>query len=291
MRPAFFGEVVFPKSRAVDIDFGDDFDEDVPPANKVVLESKKDWKEVLSTLKYLIFACGSNPSNFAKVYLIPDNPKAEVIFSVKIFSRLEMKKDPKDGPIEIDNRFPPISVLDFYHVTGTNSLIGLTTSKHAPHPEVAQEVAAKVFDHLSVIASTLRVFAFDFKPSALFQSTNRESIEERLSTFGLVRVLMSDKEKSENKDHLRRLETPNVIDGLAAAVMTRCEMNGIRGITYVLYGQDASDGLRTNVEVYRTILDAAEFWKPFLKQESDAVVKQKLDSVIRQKAPLNSMFG
>jgi hypothetical protein len=286
MRPAYFGEVVFPPSRAVDVDFGDDFDEDVPSRSKIIIETKNDVSKVVASLKYLVIACGFHPSNFAKVHLITDQPKSEIIFNVKVYS-------PIKSDSEAENRLSlPISSLDFYYVPSTNSLVGVTTSKYAPTTDVANGVVAKIFEQLAKAASTVRVFIFDFKPAALYQSINRASVENRLSTMGIVRVLMSSKEKAANTDNLHQLEIPNMMDGLSASVMTHCELNGIRAIIHVLYGSDSSDAISTNVNAYHASLANAVIWKSeFFLQENASIHKSKLDAIIRQSAPVGSMFG
>jgi len=284
MRPAFFGEVVLPASRAVDVDFGDDFEEDVPKRYELVLEIRKDIKTVLPTVKYLVLGSGFHPSNFAKVYLIPQSPEPEVAFSVKVLPCTPRNDGDDQRPI-------PISVLDFLHVPKTNSLVGITASKYAPTPDVATAVVNKIFEHLAPIASTLTIFVLDFKPSALYQAYNRSLIEDRLAT-GLIRVLMSSKQMVDNKDNFLQLEAPNMIDGLAAAVMTHCELNGIRAMVIGLYGPDSGDAISSNISIYRASLERATVWKSlFLCQESETVIQSKLAVVARKSIPLTSVFG
>lgn len=159
MRPAFFGEVVFPRSRAVDIDFGDDFDENVQPRYEIAVDVKGDQSNVLPKVQHLIIACGFHPSSkcdlwsvilrmslpvsdFAQVHLIPDQPKSELVFSIKVFPR-QPSSDEANGR-ETEHRSNPASILDFYYVPGTSSLVGVTVSKYAPVADAAHAVVTKV---------------------------------------------------------------------------------------------------------------------------------------------------
>jgi hypothetical protein len=283
MRPAFFGEVILPASRAVDVDFGDNFDEDVPPRNEIEIDVKSDIPKQ-TAIKYLIIANGFHPSNFVNIHLIPSQPKAELAFTLKVLPRVANQSEEDEETQQI-----PTAILDFYYVPTTNSLIGVTVSKYSPMAEVAHDVVNKIFEHLGPTSSSLRIFVVDFKPSAQYQTFDRASIEDRLATNGIVRAVMTSKEHAESKNKIIQLEMPNMLDGLAGAVLTHSELNGLRAMAVVLYGPDSD--MSSNIAVFRTAFQRAELEKLFFSQENESVIQKKLDALLRSSAPLSSVFG
>jgi len=248
----------------------------------------------------LILACGQHPSNFLRVYTIPDDPKPPVAFRICVYPRIRASGSGSDDdlavyPAAVDPAAAdrtPMMEMDFYYVAGCSALVGVTNSNGPPDLDWALPFTDKLFAELSstsgIPAANLVVFTLDFKARAMYKSQISGDATTRSTDDSVVfRCLKSAKEKAINSNGNGAgsvvLEVANVIDGLSAAVISHCEIRGIRATSFVLYGSSESGG--SNIATYHASLQAVDIWKStFLRQEIESSVQRKLRDLLRRNA-------
>jgi len=213
----FFGEVTEIPSRAVDED--EETDVEMP----TVYFDLPDFSDITQLPAYntVIVATGLAPTVFLESYLI-DSKEHRILGYIK----LNPVSTPEAEFLGLDYRRQCHVVGKLCHDEQRKALI-CVSEKEVPNESAAE--LAKYFVELSKSDRPLECIIVTALPFSNYETAMTQEIN-----FPILRQLRTTCETSDLAD-IARLETPNTISGLGAALLTECEVRRLKATLVVQY--------------------------------------------------------
>lgn len=235
---SFWGEILPVSSRAVNDDEDDeDYESDSsrPPMRDCDMIWNPEVKEETVTCRLLIIADGEAASQFLDAALLWRKESTLVGVLNSGFVQSESQFPPKS--IEASksctlHRLQPSSSPSQDVVVVRNTAHVFPEQLHSWHRELFSRLNYRSDDFDVVVLTTANVINYLEGPA----SAASRSLEPPFMRSLLTRNAASDASGQKLKAKLPpSLETPNIVDGVAAQVMTACQVSSLRAAVFVVF--------------------------------------------------------
>lgn len=219
----FFGEVLPIHSRAVD----DNEDENVEsPSVYFDLDSKYQDVSSLPSYDLVCVATGVAPSIFVQCYLVPEDHQLLGSIRLNASTHDDACRDPASSATwGLDYSRRPDTLGKLLHFAGGGGVLYCVCDKELP-----LENCAVIARHFVELSKSNRVTSVSLTalPASEYKSKGRPE-------YPLLRQLRTCAFAAGEEESIPNLETPNTVSGLAAALLTECEVRDLPGLLLVLY--------------------------------------------------------
>lgn len=266
MMATFFGEVLPVFSRAV----VDDEDEDVPvPEVFIVRETAEETTHDHPNFdcQLLVVAVGPSASTFVEAYIL-SRPLLPVA-SVQV--RGSDKDDTDDQLSGLKFRKQPTTLGHFYHTHLLDKVLCCVVPEKLL-PEQSTTLGEKIFSCVNRTCFTKPVVII-LTSLHMCEYKTQKNFDEHQSI--VLRALHSSTYTT-GRLNQPYLEQPNTLSGLAAAVLSECEVREIPGVLFICY-TDMLDSDPSHVQAFVPLLEQHPF-KSFVipNEEAEANLKNLL---------------
>jgi len=286
---SFWGEILPVSSRAVNDDDDDDDDEyssSSPsiPSIPVMRDCNMIWNPELKAetvnCRLLIIADGEAAANFLDAALCWR--KDSVLVGVL-----------NSGFVQSESQFPPKSIessksCTIHRLQSSSSSSSSSFSDvvfvrntahvfpeqlHSWHRELFSRLDYKADDFDVAVLTTANVINYLEGPSSATQSVEPPFMRSLVTKYA---ALSSEKRKTKLPP---LLETPNIVDGVAAQVLTACQVFGLRGAAFVVYAPARLEA--ATIEAFAPLMAPGGCLDGVVEQNPDLKTKVK-DCVLKK---------
>ncbi|XP_038059023.1 proteasome assembly chaperone 1-like [Patiria miniata] len=258
----FFGEVINLPSRAVDDDEEEEEDETQSRFPEPELQWKHDFQKDIEQspgkrfgCEMLIIGIGPAATGFLDAYILWDDPT--IVGTIDCDpNRSEVRPESVAGH----------RTCSVYRLKRQPEVL-VCQCKHEIVPEMCHIWTEKMFQDLDT--TKLQVIVMDTAPTTEYRT--QMSPSEMSTPF--LRSLQSQTHSS--KLQCQVLESPNVVKGLSAAVLSHCHIFGVSCVVYVGF----LDGLflhTDDIKVFNSLLSNSPLKKIYKKNPNADAVLRKL---------------
>ncbi|KAJ1112961.1 hypothetical protein NDU88_001221 [Pleurodeles waltl] len=253
----FFGEVVPVFSRAVDDD-DEEEEEEVTEENEEDLAIRRElerqrevhvsWNSEISPsvetsnvkrfpCSHFVLAVGHNAAGFLSTYVL-NSGRWEVAGSAKVWNERCTKSNPRPGSLSTD------SSCVFYRMVSDPTILVCQCTSHVAEDQQFQW-CEKVFSCME--KTHLKVTVLSTCPVASYKTT------ESVFTLPVPFLKALSTMEFTQETSCSRLEQPNIVDGLPAAVLSYCQVWQIPAVLYQCY-TDAIKLDSITIDAFRPVL-------------------------------------